>query len=101
LSGDTHVLGKFLRDVAKPDNEQQKNRVFGPDETLSNGLEAFFETTQRQWDATTVPNAEFLAHQRRVMEMFSEHQCEGWLKGYLLIGRHGVFNCYEAFIHIC
>ena len=98
--GDTHVLGRFLRDVAKLNSEQRNFRVFGPDETLSNGLEALFEVTKRQWDAATVPNDEFLAPAGRVMEMLSEHQCEGWLEGYLLTGRHGVFNCYEAFIHI-
>ena len=98
--GDTHVLGRFLRDVAKLNDEQKNFRVFGPDETLSNGLEALFEVTNRQWDAPTAPNDEFLAPTGRVMEMLSEHQCEGWLEGYLLTGRHGVFNCYEAFIHI-
>src|ERR1700675_3673889 len=98
--GDTHVLGRFLRDVAKLNSEQRNFRVFGPDETLSNGLEALFEVTQRQWDAATVPNDEFLAPTGRVMEMLSEHQCEGWLEGYLVPGRHGLFNCYEAFIHI-
>jgi xylulose-5-phosphate/fructose-6-phosphate phosphoketolase len=75
-------------------------RLFGPDETLSNGLDAVFETTNRQWHAETRPNDEFLAPVGRVMEMLSEHQCEGWLEGYLLTGRHGLFNCYEAFIHI-
>jgi xylulose-5-phosphate/fructose-6-phosphate phosphoketolase len=98
--GDVHVLGPFLRDVAKLNAEQRNFRVFGPDETLSNGLEALFEVTKRQWDAATVPNDEFLAPAGRVMEMLSEHQCEGWLEGYLLTGRHGIFNCYEAFIHI-
>jgi xylulose-5-phosphate/fructose-6-phosphate phosphoketolase len=98
--GDTHVLGPFLRDVAKLNSEQRNFRVFGPDETLSNGLEALFEVTQRQWDAATLPNDEWLAPAGRVMEMLSEHQCEGWLEGYLLTGRHGLFNCYEAFIHI-
>jgi xylulose-5-phosphate/fructose-6-phosphate phosphoketolase len=98
--GDTHVLGRFLRDVAKLNGEQRNFRVFGPDETLSNGLGAIFETTTRQWDAETAPNDEFLARTGRVMEMLSEHQCQGWLEGYLLTGRHGVFNCYEAFIHI-
>src|SRR6266545_2198126 len=87
--GDTHVLGRFLRDVAKLNSEQRNFRVFGPDETLSNGLEALFEVTKRQWDATTVPNDEFLAPTGRVMEMLSEHQCEGWLEAYLLTGRHG------------
>ena len=98
--GDTHVLGRFLRDVAKLNGEQRNFRIFGPDETLSNGLEALFEVTKRQWDAATLPNDEFLAPAGRVMEMLSEHQCEGWLEGYLLTGRHGLFNCYEAFIHI-
>jgi xylulose-5-phosphate/fructose-6-phosphate phosphoketolase len=98
--GDAHVLGRFLRDVTKLNREQRNFRVFGPDETLSNGLEALFEVTQRQWNATTVPSDEFLAPTGRVMEMLSEHQCEGWLEGYLLTGRHGLFNCYEAFVHI-
>ncbi len=98
--GDTHVLGRFLRDVTRLNSEQRNFRIFGPDETLSNGLEAVFEVTQRQWDAATAPNDEFLAPTGRVMEMLSEHQCEGWLEGYLLTGRHGLFNCYEAFIHI-
>jgi xylulose-5-phosphate/fructose-6-phosphate phosphoketolase len=98
--GDTHVLGRFLREVVKRNGGQRNFRVFGPDETLSNGLESVFEVTERQWDAATVPGDEFLAPSGRVMEMLSEHQCEGWLEGYLLTGRHGVFNCYEAFIHI-
>jgi xylulose-5-phosphate/fructose-6-phosphate phosphoketolase len=98
--GDTHVLGRFLRDVAKLNEEGRNFRIFGPDETLSNGLEAVFEVTNRQWDTTTVKDDEFLAPKGRVMEMLSEHQCEGWLEGYLLTGRHGLFNCYEAFIHI-
>ncbi len=98
--GDTHVLGPFLRDVAKLNEDQRNFRVFGPDETLSNGLEALFGATNRQWDAATLPNDQWLAPAGRVMEMLSEHQCEGWLEGYLLTGRHGLFNCYEAFIHI-
>jgi xylulose-5-phosphate/fructose-6-phosphate phosphoketolase len=98
--GDTHVLGRFLRDVTKLNGDSRNFRVFGPDETLSNGLEALFDATERQWDAATAPNDEFLAPAGRVMEMLSEHQCEGWLEGYLLTGRHGLFNCYEAFIHI-
>jgi xylulose-5-phosphate/fructose-6-phosphate phosphoketolase len=98
--GDTHVLGRFLRDVLRLNAEQRNFRIFGPDETLSNGLEAVFETTKRQWLAATVDNDEFLARSGQVMEMLSEHQCEGWLEGYLLTGRHGLFNCYEAFIHI-
>ena len=75
-------------------------RIFGPDETLSNRLDAVFEATNRQWEAQTIPIDEFLAPDGRVIEVLSEHQCEGWLEGYLLSGRHGVFNCYEAFIHI-
>jgi xylulose-5-phosphate/fructose-6-phosphate phosphoketolase len=98
--GDTHVLGPFLRDVMEWNKDQRNFRVFGPDETLSNGLEALFETTDRQWEGRTQGNDEFLAPAGRVMEMLSEHQCEGWLEGYLLTGRHGLFNCYEAFIHI-
>ncbi len=98
--GDTRVLGPFVRDVAKLNDTQRNFRVFGPDETLSNGLEALFEFTERQWNAAVEPNDEFLAPTGRVVEMLSEHQCEGWLEGYLLTGRHGIFNCYEAFIHI-
>jgi xylulose-5-phosphate/fructose-6-phosphate phosphoketolase len=98
--GDTHVLGRFLRDIARMNAEQRNFRIFGPDETLSNGLEAVFEVTNRQWLAATAVNDEFLARTGQVMEMLSEHQCEGWLEGYLLTGRHGLFNCYEAFIHI-
>jgi len=98
--GDTHVLGRFLRDVARMNAAQRNFRIFGPDETLSNGLEAVFEVTNRQWQADIVQNDEFLARTGQVMEMLSEHQCQGWLEGYLLTGRHGLFNCYEAFIHI-
>ncbi len=99
--GDTRVLGPFLRDIAKLNAAPRNFRVFGPDETLSNGLGAIFDLTNRQWDARTVPNDEFLAATGGVLDsMLSEHQCEGWLEGYLLTGRHGVFNCYEAFIHI-
>jgi xylulose-5-phosphate/fructose-6-phosphate phosphoketolase len=97
---DTRVLGTFLRDVVKMNQDQRNFRVFGPDETLSNRLGAVFETTRRQWDAQTLPEDEFLAAEGRVMEVLSEHQCQGWLEGYLLTGRHGVFNSYEAFIHI-
>jgi xylulose-5-phosphate/fructose-6-phosphate phosphoketolase len=98
--GDTHVLGRFLRDVLKLNANQRNFRIFGPDETMSNGLEAVFEATNRQWLAATADNDEFLARDGQVMEMLSEHQCEGWLEGYLLTGRHGLLNCYEAFIHI-
>jgi xylulose-5-phosphate/fructose-6-phosphate phosphoketolase len=99
-AADTHVLGEFLRDVIKLNRKQRNFRIFGPDETLSNRLNAVFEATDRQWEARTRENDEFLAPEGRVVEMLSEHQCEGWLEGYLLTGRHGLFNCYEAFIHI-
>ena len=99
-AADTHVLGEFLRDVVHLNQEQRNFRIFGPDETLSNRLNAVFEVTNRQWEARTKENDEFLAAEGRVIEMLSEHQCEGWLEGYLLTGRHGLFNCYEAFIHI-
>jgi len=99
--GDTRVLGPFLRDVMRLNATRRNFRVFGPDETMSNGLGALFEATSRQWNAATQPNDEFLATDGRVMDaMLSEHQCQGWLEGYLLTGRHGLFNCYEAFIHI-
>ena len=99
-AADTHVLGEFLRDVAKLNQDQRNFRIFGPDETLSNRLASVFEVTNRQWEARTVPDDEFLALDGRVMEILSEHQCQGWLEGYLLTGRHGLFNSYEAFIHI-
>jgi xylulose-5-phosphate/fructose-6-phosphate phosphoketolase len=98
--GDTRVLGPFLRDVLKLNDSPRNFRVFGPDETISNGLAAVFEATDRQWLAATAADDEFLARSGQVLEMLSEHQCEGWLEGYLLTGRHGLFNCYEAFIHI-
>jgi len=98
---DTLVLGGFLRDVTALNEERRNFRLFGPDETLSNFLGSVFEVTSRQWQARTQPNDEFLAPSGRVLDsMLSEHQCEGWLEGYLLTGRHGLFNCYEAFIHI-
>jgi xylulose-5-phosphate/fructose-6-phosphate phosphoketolase len=98
--GATHVLGRYLRDVVSMNAEGRNFRLFGPDETKSNGLESVFEATSRQWEAATIAGDEFLAPEGRVMEVLSEHQCEGWLEGYLLTGRHGLFNCYEAFIHI-
>jgi xylulose-5-phosphate/fructose-6-phosphate phosphoketolase len=98
--GDTHVLGRFLRDVVKLNAAPRNFRILGPDETISNGLEAVFEAGNRQWLADTLSEDEFLARSGPLMEMLSEHQCEGWLEGYLLTGRHGLFNCYEAFIHI-
>ena len=98
---DTLVLGDFLRDVTALNQRQRNFRLFGPDETVSNFLGAVFEVTRRQWMGSTEAGDEFLAPDGRVLDsMLSEHQCEGWLEGYLLTGRHGVFNCYEAFIHI-
>ena len=94
----TRVLGRFLRDVIA--RNQQNFRLFGPDETTSNRLDAVFEVTAKAWEATTLPTDEDLAPEGRVLEVLSEHQCQGWLEGYLLTGRHGLFNCYEAFIHI-
>jgi xylulose-5-phosphate/fructose-6-phosphate phosphoketolase len=98
---DTLVLGEFLRDVVALNADGRHFRIFGPDETLSNLLGAVFEATNRQWDASVAEYDEFLAPEGRVLDsMLSEHQSEGWLEGYLLTGRHGLFNCYEAFIHI-
>jgi xylulose-5-phosphate/fructose-6-phosphate phosphoketolase len=99
-SEDTRVLGKFLRDVIKANADQRNFRIFGPDETASNRLMDVFDATNKQWDAEVIDTDDHLAPEGRVMEMLSEHQCEGWLEGYLLTGRHGLFNCYEAFIHI-
>ncbi|MDE3085398.1 MAG: phosphoketolase family protein, partial [Acidobacteriota bacterium] len=98
LVGATAVLGEYLRDVirANPD----RFRLWGPDETASNRLSAVFEATDRVWEAAIEPTDDHLAHEGRVMEVLSEHLCQGWLEGYLLTGRHGLFNCYEAFIHI-
>ena len=97
---DTRVLGRFLRDVIAANDDERNFRIFGPDETVSNRLDAVFETTNRQWEAETVARDEWLAPQGRVLEVLSEHQCQGWLEGYLLTGRHGLFNTYEAFAHI-
>ena len=98
--GDTYVSGRFLNEVIKRNQNQRNFRLFGPDETVSNRLEGVFENTNRQWLAPIIESDEFLSADGSVMEMLSEHQCEGWLEGYLLTGRHGLFNCYEAFIHI-
>jgi xylulose-5-phosphate/fructose-6-phosphate phosphoketolase len=100
LASDTLVVGEFLRDVIKYNEDQKNFRIFGPDETLSNKLDHVFESTNRQWQAEIIDTDMFLNKQGRVMEVLSEHQCEGWLEGYLLTGRHGLFNSYEAFIHI-
>ncbi len=94
----TRVLGELLRDVVAANTTSF--RLFGPDETNSNRLNALFEVTDRAWDAETVPGDDHLAPGGRVMEVLSEHLCQGWLEGYLLTGRHGLFTCYEAFIHI-
>ena len=94
----THVLGVWLRDVIKANPD--RFRLMGPDETASNRLQAVFEVTDRVWEAERLDTDDHLAPDGRVMEVLSEHLCEGWLEGYLLTGRHGLFNCYEAFIHI-
>jgi xylulose-5-phosphate/fructose-6-phosphate phosphoketolase len=94
----TRVLGRFLRDVIA--RNRDRFRLMGPDETASNRLDAVFAQTNRAWDAITIPGDDHLAPDGRVMEVLSEHLCQGWLEGYLLTGRHGLFNCYEAFIHI-
>ena len=94
----TKVLGTFLRDVI--DRNRDRFRLMGPDETASNRLSAVFDSTDRAWIAETVDGDDHLAADGRVMEVLSEHLCQGWLEGYLLTGRHGLFNCYEAFVHI-
>lgn len=96
----TRVLGQYLRDVLKKNKEEKNFRIFGPDETESNRLSAVFEETNRVMVAEEYPTDEHLSFDGRVMEILSEHMCEGWLEGYLLTGRHGFFSCYEAFIHI-
>ncbi|MPZ78001.1 MAG: phosphoketolase [Deltaproteobacteria bacterium] len=100
FSGATQVTGEFLRDVMKLNERQRNFRVFGPDETASNRLSALFDVTNRTWMADTIPEDEHLAPDGRVMEILSEHTCQGWLEGYLLTGRHGLFSTYEAFVHI-
>ncbi len=96
----TKVLGTFLRDVMTLNAESKNFRVFGPDETASNRLDALYETTKKIWMEPLLPTDENLTQDGRVMEVLSEHMCQGWLEGYLLTGRHGFFSCYEAFIHI-
>ena len=96
----TRVLGDFLRDVMKLNADSKNFRVFGPDETASNRLDALYEATDKLWMEPILPVDEHLSPQGRVLEMLSEHMCQGWLEGYLLTGRHGFFSCYEAFIHI-
>jgi len=96
----TRVMGQFLRDVMKLNMDNRNFRVMGPDETASNRLGALFEVSGRSWMAETLPEDDNLSPDGRVMEILSEHTCQGWLEGYLLTGRHGLFSCYEAFIHI-
>ena len=96
----TRVMGTFLRDVMKVNWEQRNLRVFGPDETVSNRLSPLFEVTARVSTAEILKTDEYESHEGRVMEVLSEHLCQGWLEGYLLTGRHGLFSCYEAFSHI-
>ena len=96
----TRVLGNLLRDVMKGNAGSKNFRVFGPDETASNRLDAVFEVTDKVFLGPVLPTDEHLSRDGRVMEVLSEHMCQGWLEGYLLTGRHGFFSCYEAFIHI-
>jgi xylulose-5-phosphate/fructose-6-phosphate phosphoketolase len=96
----TRVMGQLLRDVMKLNADSANFRVMGPDETSSNRLDALFDVTGRMSAATILPSDEHVTHDGRVMEVLSEHLCQGWLEGYLLTGRHGLFSCYEAFIHI-
>jgi xylulose-5-phosphate/fructose-6-phosphate phosphoketolase len=100
MAESTKLLGMYLRDVFKLNAVARNFRLWGPDETSSNRLDAVFEVTQRTWIAESEPGDTHLAADGRVMEVLSEHQCQGWLEGYLLTGRHGLFACYEAFIHI-
>lgn len=100
-SGNTHALGPWLRDVIRLNQQSRNFRVFAPDETISNRLEAVFETTNRQWNARSLDGDDFLSQEGMVLDaMLSEHQAEGWLEGYLLTGRHGILHSYEAFIRI-
>ena len=94
----TRVLGTFLRDVIA--RNRDRFRLMGPDETASNRLDAVYEATNKVWLSETMPDDDHLSPDGRVMEVLSEHLCQGWLEGYLLTGRHGLFNCYEAFVHI-
>jgi len=100
LSEPTRALGRMLRDIIRLNAEDRNFRLFGPDETTSNRLDAVFEATDKVWEADVLPVDEHLGREGRVMEVLSEHLCQGWLEGYLLTGRHGLFSCYEAFIHI-
>src|SRR5262245_36360517 len=96
----TRVMGQYLRDVMKTNLEARNFRLFSPDENNSNRWQEVLQVTKRAWNADILPDDDSLAPDGRFMEMLSEHQCQGWLEGYLLTGRHGFFSCYEAFIHI-
>jgi xylulose-5-phosphate/fructose-6-phosphate phosphoketolase len=100
MSESTRVLGQYLRDVFRLNADTRNFRLFGPDETASNRLDAVYEATPKTWEAATLPVDVDLARDGRVMEILSETTCQGWLEGYLLTGRHGLFSCYEAFAHI-
>lgn len=96
----TRILGRYLRELMVHNAEQRNFRLFGPDETESNKLGDVFDVTDKQWSATILPTDNHLGRDGRVLEVLSEHLCQGWLEGYLLTGRHGLFSCYEAFTHI-
>jgi xylulose-5-phosphate/fructose-6-phosphate phosphoketolase len=98
MGEDTRTLGRFLLDVIRANGDSRNIHIFGPDETASNRLDGVYGATAKQWVAEFVPTDDHLARDGRVLEMLGEHQCEGWLEGYLLTGRHGLFNCYEASI---
>ena len=100
LASPTGVLGRYLRDVVVANQESRNFRIFGPDETESNRLGAVYDVTAKQWQGLISPVDQHLAGDGRVLEILSEHTCQGWLEGYLLTGRHGLFSCYEAFIHL-
>src|SRR5690606_32590683 len=100
VSESTRALGSYLADVLRLNAEARNFRMMSPDETASNRLDAVFSVTDRAWTGATEDFDEHLGRGGRVMEVLSEHLCQGWLEGYLLTGRHGLFNCYEAFIHI-
>jgi xylulose-5-phosphate/fructose-6-phosphate phosphoketolase len=100
LAEATRVLGTYLRDLMRKNQDHRNFRVMGPDETTSNRLSALYEATDKMFNAEILPSDEHLSPSGRVMEVLSEHLCEGWLEGYLLTGRHGLFSCYEAFIHV-
>src|SRR6266568_2539598 len=100
IAESTRALGAFLRDVMKLNQQAANFRVFGPDETASNRLDALYQATDKEWMEPLLPTDEHLSPDGRVIEVLSEHMCQGWLEGYLLSGRHGFFSCYEGFVHI-